>query len=146
MKIILNQDVAKVGKKLEIVDVSDGFAQNFLIKKKLGVVATKANIASAESQKVDLHNNYKKDISEAETLAAKIKTLKLEFKVKEKNGKIFGSISTKQIALALNDLKIKIDKRNFSMDHQLNSLGNHEVHIKLHKEVEAILTVSLIAE
>ncbi len=145
MKVILTQDVKKVGKKGEIVNVADGYGQNFLIKNKLAVLATahgKEIVAQNKEQErlQDLENKKK-----AEELKAQLENLTLEFYLSSgKDGKTFGSVSTKNIAEEL--LKthgIKIDKRKFINARPIQALGYTKLDIELYKDVIATIKVHL---
>lgn len=145
MKVILTQDVKKVGKKGEIVNVADGYGKNFLIKNKMAVLATsygKEVVAKnkEEARLQDLENKKK-----AEELKEVLENMTLEFKLSSgKDGKTFGSISTKNIAEEL--LKthdIKIDKRKFINARPIQSLGYTQLKIELYKDVIATIKVHL---
>ena len=144
MKVILLKDVKKQGKKDDVLEVSDGYAENFLIKNRLAVKYT-------DGSKKRLQNELETRALEEDLLVKKcqsdkekIEKLTLTFKVKVgKNGKIFGTISSKQIAEELNKKGFNIDKKIIELDHQIDTLGIHKVSIKLHKKVVASLTVSV---
>ena len=145
MKVIFITDVKGKGKKGEIKDVSDGYANNFLIKKKLAVKATKENM---EKLKRDNQNKKAKEeelINEATKLAKKLEKVKLSFKVKTgEKDKVFGSVSVKQIHTELEKQGFKIDKHSIIVDNPLNVLGTHIVNLELHKKV--IVKLSIILE
>ena len=145
MKIILTQDVKKVGKKGEIVNVADGYGQNILIKNKLGVLATqhgKEIVAQNKEQErlQDLENKKK-----AEELKETLEALVLEFALSSgKDGKTFGSVSTKNVVEEL--LKthgIKVDKRKFINARPIQALGYTNLKIELYKDVIATIKVHL---
>ena len=145
MKVILTQDVKKVGKKGDIVNVADGYGQNFLIKNKLAVLATehgKEIVAHNKEQErlQDLENKKK-----AEELKATLENITLEFALSSgKDGKTFGSVSTKNVAEEL--LKthdIKIDKRKFINARPIQALGYTNLKIELYKDVIATIKVHL---
>ena len=145
MRVILLQDVKKVGKKGEIVKVADGYGQNFLIKNKLAVLETQTAKKIVEQQKeeekqIDLENKAK-----AEELKKVIEELTLEFHLKSgKDGKTFGSISTKHIVEELRDNhNIRVDKRKFIDAHPIGALGYTKLKIELYKGVIATITVHL---
>ena len=144
MKVIFVKDLKGQGKKNEIKEVKDGYAQNFLIKNGYAVMANTENIKSHE---LDLRNQEKEElklIEECNVIKNKIEKEMIIFKVKTgTNGKVFGIISSKAINDELNKLGYKIDKKNIILDNQLSSLGTYDVKIKLHKKVTAILKVVL---
>ena len=145
MKVILTQDVKKVGKKGDIVNVADGYGQNFLIKNKLAVLATehgKEIIAQNKEQErlQDLENKKK-----AEELKETLENITLEFALSSgKDGKTFGSVSTKQIVEQLRDkYDIKIDKRKFVDAHPIGALGYTKLKVELYKGIIATINVHL---
>ena len=145
MKVILTQDVKKVGKKGEIVEVSDGYGQNFLIKNKLAVFATntgqeKVAQRKEEERLADLQN--KKD---AEALKERLEKMVLEFKLSSgKDGRTFGSVSTKNVVEELSKThNIKVDKRKFIDARPIQALGYSNLKIELYKGVIATIRVHL---
>lgn len=144
MKVILLEDVRKVGKKDEIKDVSDGYATNYLIKNKLAVPYTKKskevldtelNKRALEEEKRILEFNKIKEALENKTLSFKVKT--------GAEDKVFGKISTKQIAEELKNKGFNIDKKCIKLAYDLDSLGISEVEIILHKKVKFKIKVNL---
>ncbi len=144
MKVILTQDVKKVGKKGEIVEVSDGYGQNFLIKNKLAIFATntgKEKVAQRKEEErlADLQN--KKD---AEALKETLEKMVLEFKLSSgKDGRTFGSVSTKNVVEELAKHNIKVDKRKFIEARPIQALGYTNLKIELYKGVIATIRVHL---
>lgn len=145
MKVILLQDVKKVGKKGEIVNVADGYGQNFLIKQNLAILATatgKEKVAQKKEEErlADLENKKK-----AEELKVVLEKLVLEFKLSSgKDGRTFGSISTKNIVEELNKTHgIKVDKRKFIEARPIQALGYTNLKIELYKGVIATIRVHL---
>ena len=143
MKVIFIKDLKKQGKINEIKEVSDGYATNYLIKNGYAVKYTKtsSNILNQDIKKKE--QEEKENIKKAEELKKKLETLSISFKVSSNKGKVFGSISSKQIAEELEKKGIKIEKKQIH-GQNLNTLGMHEVEIYLHKKVIAKLHVQLI--
>lgn len=148
MKIILKQDVKGLGKAGSMVNASDGYARNFLIPKGLAVEATAANINEMESKKEAERKKSERELAAAKGLAEKIKSIVLVIKAKTgENGKLFGSITSKDIAEKLkSNYKIEIDKKKIELDEAIKSTGNFEVEIKLYPGVNSKLTVKVEQE
>lgn len=145
MKIILLEDVKNVGKKGEIVEVADGYGRNFLVRNKLAVEATAQSKLILEKQKQQKIEQEKEDIKNAEVLKLKLAEITLVFPVKTgDNGKVFGSVSSKQIAEELiKKHKITIDKRKILDEGPFNTLGFYNIKIELHKQVIATIKIQL---
>lgn len=143
MKVILLQDVKALGKKGQTVEVSDGYARNFILPKKLGIEANAKNINDLKLQKAHEEKVAKEQLEEAKELAAKIEGLEVELSIKSgKDGRTFGSVSTKEIAQAFKEQHgIEIDKKKISLDEPIRTVGTSIVSIKLHREVTAKLNV-----
>lgn len=148
MKVILKQDVKNLGKKESMINVSDGYARNFLIPRGLAVEATKENVNIMKTKNQAEKAKKKKELQEAEKLAAKLKDVKVTFKTKAgENGKLFGSITSKDISEKLkSDFKIDIDKRKINLSDAIKSLGTTEVEVKVYPKVSAKLTVTVEEE
>lgn len=148
MKVILLEDVKNVGKKGNILEVADGYARNFLIRNKLAVVATEQSKLILEQQKQQKIEQEKEDIRNAEALKLKLSELTLVFPVKTgENGKVFGSVSSKQIAEELlKKHKLTIDKRKILDEGPFNTVGFYNVKIELHKQVIATIKIQLKAQ
>lgn len=145
MKVILLKDVKKQGKKDDIIEVSDGYANNFLIKNKLAVMYTPGSKKVLDNEIKVRKETEDELIENLNKIKNKLNEKKLEFKVKVgKEDRVFGTISSKQISDKLSELGYKIDKKNIFVDSPIDSLGNHIVKIKLHKEVEFNVNVNLI--
>lgn len=144
MKVIFIKDLKKQGKVNEIKEVSDGYATNFLIKNGYAVKYTKtsSNILNTEIENAKIKEEQ--DIKEANKIKEKLEKQSIKFQVKSNNGKVFGSVSTKQIEEELKKLGYIIDKKQLKIDMPLSSLGVHKVKVELHKKVEAILNIELI--
>lgn len=145
MKVILLQDVKSLGKKGQTVEVSDGYARNFILPKKLGIEANAKNMNDLKLQKAHEEKVAKEQLKEAKELAAKIEGLSVELSIKSgKDGRTFGSVSTKEIAQAFKEQNgIEIDKKKISLDEPIRTVGTSIVNIKLHREVTAKLTVKV---
>lgn len=145
MKVILNKDVKKVGKAGEIVEVSDGYARNFIIAKGLGVAESKTNLKHLEQQFAQQAAQDAQDKANAEKLKEQLAKTTLEFKVKAGNeGRVFGSVSSKQIVAELAKQDIKIDKRKIIDNHNIATLGMTIVKVDLYRnEVIGAIKVHL---
>lgn len=143
MKVILLQDVKSLGKKDQIVDVSDGYARNFILPKKLGVEANAVSLNDLKLQKAHEAKVAKEQLDAAKELAAKIETLTVDATIKSgKDGRSFGSVSSKEIAEAFKKQHgIEVDKKKITLDEPIRAVGTSIVTVKLHKEVTAKLTV-----
>ena len=145
MKVILLSDVSKVGKKGAIVEVADGYARNFLIRNRLAVQATAKSLEILDEQKVQAKLNEKEMEAQARETAAKLEKIMLQFSVKSgKEGRVFGSVSTKQIAQELERKHgIHIDKRKILDTAPIQSLGVTNVRIVLYKDVIGTIRVQV---
>ena len=148
MKVILLQDVKKLGKKDQTIEVSDGYANNFLFPRHLAVQVTKKSVEVLENQQEEARVNEAKAKADAQELAKRLDTLTLEFKVKTgREGKLFGAISLKQVAEELeNKHGINIDKRKFIDKGPLDQLGYYELKVELHKGVVGKIHVQIDGE
>lgn len=143
MRIILLEDVKKQGKKGDVLTVKDGYGM-YLINNNLAVKETKGSIDVLNNQKKEAKKIEDNKIKEANLLKEKLENLKLVFKVKTgENDKVFGTISTKQIASSLEEKGLKIDKKKIIIETPINTLGTTNVKINLHKKITAILKIEL---
>ena len=144
MKVIFIKDLKKQGKVDEIKEVADGYATNFLIKNGYAVKYTKASNERLNNDIKDREIKEQDDIKKANQIKEKLAKESIVFNVKTgKDGKVFGNISTKQIAEKLSTFGYNIDKKKIALDTALNTLGIHNVTINLHKKVNANLKVNL---
>lgn len=148
MIVILNRDVKGTGKAGDVVKVSDGYARNMLLPRGYATEATEGNIRSLEKQKAVLAEKKAAEKQAAQELAEKINQAEVVIKTKAgENGKIFGSITSKDIADALKEQKkITVDKKKIQLDNPIKAIGEMTVNIKLYPEVTAKLKVSVIAQ
>jgi large subunit ribosomal protein L9 len=137
MEVILIEDVKSLGKKGDKVKVSDGYARNFILPKKLGIEATKQNLYELKLQKDAEDRRQKEILEEARQLAKKIEAATVILKIKTgEGGKAFGSISTKEIAAALNEQQgIELDRKKIQLSEPIKNTGDYTVGIKLHPKV-----------
>ena len=142
MKVILLKDVKKQGKKDDIIEASDGYANNYLIKNKLAVRYTSGSKNKLNSEIKERELKEDKIVNDLLKLKNELEKKKISFTVKSgKDGKIFGTISSKQISDELKKMGYDIDKKCIEMDHTIDTLGTHKVSLKVHKKVTIILTV-----
>ena len=147
MEVILLEDVKALGKKGEVVKVSDGYAKNFILKKKLGVEANSANKNDLKLQKANEAKVAQEKLDAAKALAEELKDKKVVIKIKAGNGdRVFGSISAKEIAAETKkQLGLEIDKMKIVLEEGIKNLGVHTVKVKLHKDVMATLDIKVEA-
>lgn len=148
MKIILLQDDKKLGKKGDTIEVSEGYARNFILPKKLGVEATAKNLNDLKLQKANQEKKAQELLDSAKAMAANLENRQIVVKIKAgEGGKTFGSVSTKEIAGALKEQHgIEIDKKKIQLPENLKNFGTYEVALKLHPQVAAKLSVKVTEE
>ena len=143
MKVILLEDVKSLGKKGQLVDVSDGYARNFILSKKKGIEATAKNMNDLKLQKAHEDKLAAQRLEEAKMFAAEIAKAEvvLELKVGE-GGKLFGAVSSKEIAQAAKEqLNMELDKKKLVLPNPIKTVGTTSVSVKLHPQVTAELKV-----
>lgn len=143
MKVILLEDVKALGKKGEIVNVSDGYARNCILPKKLGLEATSKNLNDLKLKKANEAKVAQEQLEEAQVLGKKIEAGKVELAIKVgEGGRAFGSVSSKEIAVAVKEqMGYDIDKKKIQLKDAIKTLGTHTVPVKLHPKVTADLKV-----
>ena len=146
MKVILLQDVKALGKKGDIVEVSDGYARNAILPKKLGVEATGKNLNDLKLQNKHAEKVAQENYESALALAKTIEETKVEVKIKSgEGGRTFGSVSTKEIAAAAKEQTgLDLDKKKMQLSEAIKALGTYEVPVKLHPKVTAKLSVHVV--
>lgn len=145
MKVILLQDEKKLGKKGDIVDVSEGYARNFVLPKKIGVEATPKNLNDLKLQKSNEVKVAQEQLDAAKAMAELLATKEVVVGIKAgENGRTFGSVSTKEIAAALKaQTDIDIDKKKLVLPEAIKNFGYYEVPIKLHPKVTGTIKVKV---
>lgn len=145
MQVILLEDIKGVGKKGQLIEASAGYARNYLLPKKLAVEATKGNLNKLENQRKSDEKKRVTELEEAIAVKAQLEQISVKIQVKTgDSGKIFGSVTNKEIAAALEEqTKIAIDKKKIILDNPIKTLGEHKVDIKLHTDVTAKLNVEI---
>ena len=148
MKVILKQDIKGVGKKDQIINVSDGYVRNFLFPKNMAVEANNENMSKLKAKQDSNAFKKQQEKEEAQKIADKISKIILKVPVKVGgNGKIFGGVSTKEISdLLEKNYKIKVDKKKIELKETIKELGTRNVNIKLYEGVIANLKIDVVAE
>jgi large subunit ribosomal protein L9 len=147
MKIILLDDVNKVGRRGEVRDVSDGYARNFLIPKKLALHATAGNMKNLDSIKKQQQAKADRVKDDAEALRARIEAFTFEERRQASDeGKLFGSVTTQDMVEFLERHGVKIERKRLHLEEPIKSLGETSVSIRLHPDVVATLKVSVVRE
>ena len=146
MKVILLEDVKAQGKKGEIVEVSDAYARNVLIAKKLGVEATPKALNDLKLQKKHAEKVAQEQYEAAVELGKEVETKKVVVKAKcGEGGRMFGTVSTKEIAAAAKaQINLELDKKKMQLTDPIKALGTYEIPVKLHQKVTAKLTVQVV--
>jgi len=147
MNVILKEDVKNLGKMGDVVTVKEGYARNFLFPKGLAVEANEKNVKALEHTKRQILDRAKKIKTDAETMAAKFagKTITITAKAGEEE-KLFGSVTTADIAEALKKDGHEVDKKKIHLEEPIRRLGTYTVSVKVHQEVSADVTVQVVAE
>ena len=147
MKVVLLQDVKALGKKGDVVEVSEGYARNFLLTKKYAVEATAANLNTLKLQKANADKLAAEQLAEAKATAEKLSGAAVTVAIKAGgNGKTFGSVSSKEIAQALSAQGIELDKKKIVLPEPIKEFGQYDVKVKLHKDVPATVKVNVVEE
>ena len=147
VKVILKETIKGVGKKDEIVEVKDGYANNFLLNLNKAVLATPENINKRKNKDEKNKRIHDNEVKKAEEIKKIIDSKVITLKVKAGgNGKVFGSVGSKEISEAIKvQLGVDVDKKKISSDSRMKELGQHEIEIKLHNEVKSKIKVKLIS-
>lgn len=147
MKVIFLKDVKGQGKKGDVKEVSEGYAQNFLFKNGVAKPATQGNVKTLENQHAAEEKRKEDEKQEAVELGKKMEEITVQIKAKSgEGGRLFGAITSKQIGEALSKQGFKVDKRKIELEEPIRTLGVMQVPIKLHKDVKATLKVQVSEE
>ena len=144
MKVILLEDVKGVGKKDQIINANDGYAKNFLLPKKLAVPADKNNLTKMDNIKKIEDAKKQEEYENAVALGKQIESINLQLNVKlGSNGKLFGTVTNKEISSALKEKGIEVDKKKIILSSPIKTLGEKEATVKLHPKVSVTLKVTI---
>lgn len=148
MKVILSQDVKKLGKKGEVVEVAEGYARNFLFPKGAAVEASKGNLATVAHVKAKEEAKQEKDLKNAQEMGKKLENAVVKIASKAGDGgRLFGSVTNKEVAEQISQqFKIKVDKRKVDLKESIKSLGTYNANVKLHPQVQVEIKVSVFTQ
>jgi large subunit ribosomal protein L9 len=147
MKVILRSDITNIGRQGEIKEVSAGFARNYLVPKSLAMEANAQNLKIWERERVKLEKQREEIINNAKDLAGKLEAAEFSVKVKlGDNGKIFGSVTTANIAKIIENQGFQVSKRDILLADSIKEAGSYEISIRLHPEVAAKIKLSVVSE
>lgn len=148
MKVILQQDIKSVGKKGDIVEVSEGYGRNFLLPKKFAIEATAVNLNVAKAKAGSAARKKAQDTYEAKLMASQLSKIEVTIPVKiGENGRLFGSVGGKDVAEVLKKKhNIDIDKRKITLKTEVTGVGTYEAVIKVHPEITSTIKINIAAE
>ncbi len=142
MKVILKEDIEKLGNKGDIVNVADGYARNYLIPRGLALAVTRGNVRLIEEEKKRLQREREKEIRTAEELAEKLNALELEvYKKAGENDVLYGSVTASELAELLSAKGFDIDKKSIILEEPIKRLGVHYFEVRVHNEIKARVRV-----
>ena len=147
MEVILREDVDKLGTRGNVVKVSDGYARNFLLPKRLAVEATASNRKIVDQEREAYVRREAKEKGESEDLAKLLQGVTLTFRQRVgENNQLFGSVTAKDVADALEAQRFHIDRRKIQLDQPIRTLGEHKLPVRLHRDVTVEITVNVEPE
>ena len=147
MKVILQQDIKKLGNKGDIVEVSEGYGRNFLLPRKAAVLATAENLNVAKAKKASKDRKDAMAADEAKLMAKQLESVAVTIPVKiGEGGKLFGSVTGKDVSLALKEKNIDIDKKKIAIKGDVTGQGVYEAVIKVHPTITSTIKVNVIAK
>jgi large subunit ribosomal protein L9 len=147
VRVVLREDVDNLGRKGDLVDVADGYARNFLVPRGLAIKATRGVVQQAEAMRRNREAREVKDRAHATELAQRLTTTRIEVKARAgEGGKLFGSVTASDIADAvLAQNEIELDRRKIALAEPIKELGTVEVPVQLHGDIDATLTIEVVA-
>ncbi len=147
MEVILREDIEKLGTRGQVVKVASGYARNFLLPKKKAVAATESNKKIVEQERQSWLRKEAKEIGDAQDLGKLMQNVSITIMQKAgENDQLFGSVTSKDIAEALEKQNYTIDRRKIQLEEPIKQLGDHKVGIRLHREVVAEITVHVVKD
>lgn len=147
MKVILRQNYENLGQVGDVVDVKDGFAQNFLLPRKIAYVAVAGNLRALEEEKRNIAKKNQQELAAAESFAAELEKVSVTIPVQVgEEDKIFGSVTSQMIADALKEKGFEVDKRKIEIAEPIKSLGIYEINVKVHQNVNPKIKVWVVRE
>ena len=147
MKVILTEEIRGLGTRGDVVAVKDGYARNYLIPKNLAREATSGNLKSVEQERKKWAALSEQEKTAAQKAAKAVEGVKITIEKRVgDNGQLFGSVTSNEIADALEAKGVEVDKRRIELAHPIKSLGVHEVDVRLHREVSAHIKVEVVAQ
>lgn len=148
MKVVLRQDVDHLGHKGDVLDVADGYARNFLVPRGLAMRAGKGTVAQAGAMRRNREARDRREREAATALAAQLRDKRVEVRARAgEGGRLFGSVTAADVADAVRDqLGVEVDRRRVQLDEPLKELGDHEIGVRLHTDVDATLNVAVVAQ
>lgn len=146
MKVILQEDVKKIGAKGDIVEVADGYGRNFLLPRKLAIIANDANLHVAKTNAENKARRAQQEADEAKLLGSQLEKVSVKIPIKiGKDGKLFGSVSSSDVAKALKqERNVNIDKRKITIQGEITGIGTYDAIIKLHAETSTKIKVIVV--
>ena len=147
MRIVLREDVDTLGKRGDLLEVADGYARNYLVPRGLAMKATKGVVAQAEAMRRNRAAKEARDVEAAQTQAARLEGARIEITARAgEGGKLFGSVTASDVAEAIQAQRgIEVDRRRVGLDEPVKELSELDVTVKLHTDVEATVTVVVVA-
>ncbi|HEX7128021.1 MAG TPA: 50S ribosomal protein L9 [Thermodesulfobacteriota bacterium] len=147
MKLILREDIAKLGRMGDLVEVKDGYGRNYLLPKKLAVLATEKNVRALEHEKRVIETKAKKLEQSARTQAQALDGVSVRFvRAAGEEGKLFGSVTAMDIEEALRDKGHEVERRRIELAYPIKTLGTHEVKVRILRDIAATITVEVVRE